>query len=82
MEQASAEATDIAQSIMATTIMSDTIDELTIDLTVEKSDNKVVRTVSKKFLEAYPQLMTAAETAGQQILEKILDKEIENVENS
>jgi hypothetical protein len=82
MEQASTEATDIARSIMATTIMSDMIDELTIDLTVEKSDNKVVKTVSKKFLEAYPQLMTASETAGQQILEKILDKEIENVKDS
>jgi hypothetical protein len=82
LDKASAEATDIAQSIMATTIMSDTIDELTIDLTVEKSDNKVVKTVSKKFLEAYPQLMAAAETAGQQILEKILDKEIENVKDS
>ena len=51
-------------------------------MTVEKSDNKVVKTISKKFLEAYPQLMAAAETAGQQILEKILDKEIENVKDS
>jgi len=84
MSQASTEATDIAQSIMATTIMSDMIDELTIDPTVEKSDNKVqiVKKVSQKFMEAYPQLMTAAETAGQQILEKILDKEIENVKDS
>jgi hypothetical protein len=82
MNQASYEATGIARSVMATIIIADMIDELTIDLTVEKSDNKVVKTVSKKFLEAYPQLMTASETAGQQILEKILDKEIENVKDS
>ena len=84
MEQASTEATDIAQSIMATTIMSDMIDELTIDPTGEKSDNKVqvVKIVTQKFLDAYPHLMTAAETAGQQILEKILDKEIENGKDS
>jgi hypothetical protein len=84
MEQASTEATDIAQSIMAATIMSDMIDELTIDPTGEKSDNKVqvVKIVTQKFLEAYPHLMTAAETAGQQILEKILDKEIENGKDS
>jgi hypothetical protein len=84
MEQASTEATDIARSIMATTIMSDMIDELTIDPTVEKSDNKVeiCKKVSKKFVEAYPNLMAAAETAGQEILEKILDKEIENVKDS
>jgi hypothetical protein len=69
---------------MATTIMSDMIDELTIDPTAEKSDNKVqvVKIVTQKFLEAYPQLMTAAETAGQQILEKILDKEINNGKDS
>ena len=69
---------------MATTIMSDMIDELTIDPVVDKSDNKatIVASVSKKFMEAYPALMAAAETAGQQILEKILDKEINNVENS
>ena len=84
MNDASTQSTDIAQSIMATTIMSDMIDELTIDPAVEKSDNKVevVKIVTDKFMEAYPQLMTAAETAGQQILEKILDKEIENVKDS
>jgi len=83
MEKASTEATEIARSIMATTIFSDLLDELTIDPTVEKSDNKatIVASVVNKFVEAYPQLMTAAETAGQQILEKILDKEIENVKD-
>jgi hypothetical protein len=84
MADASVQATDIAQSIIATTIMSDMIDELTIDPTVEKSDNKVeiCKKVSGKFMETYPGLMAAAETAGQQILEKILDKEIENVKDS
>ena len=84
MEKASNEATEIARSIMATTIFSDLLDELTLDPTVEKSDNKavIVDSVANKFVEAYPQLMEAAETAGQQILEKILDKEIENVKDS
>jgi hypothetical protein len=62
------------------------LDELTIDPMPEKSDNSIkkaiVGRVSDKFLEAYPQLMAAAETAGQQILEKILDKEIENGKDS
>jgi hypothetical protein len=82
MEQASNEATDIARSIMATTIFSNLFDELTIDPTPPKDDNNVkiaiVGRVVDKFLEAYPQLMQAAENAGQQILEKILDKEINN----
>ena len=86
MDRASDEATEIARSIMATTIFSDLFDELTIDPMPEKSDNTIkkaiVDRVSNKFMEAYPKLMEAAETAGQQILEKILDKEIENVENS
>jgi hypothetical protein len=85
MEQASTEATEIARSIMATTIFSDLFDELTIDPIPEKSDNNIkkaiVGRVVTKFLDTYPKLMEAAETAGQQILEKILDKEIEN-ENS
>ncbi len=86
LDKASTEATEIARSIMATTIFSDLFDELTIDPVPPKDDNnikkEIVGRVSEKFLTAYPQLMTAAETAGQQILEKILDKEIENVEDS
>jgi hypothetical protein len=86
MELASMEATNIARSVMATTIFSNLLDELTIDPMPEKSDNSIkkaiVGRVSDKFLEAYPQLMAAAETAGQQILEKILDKEIENGKDS
>jgi hypothetical protein len=85
MDQASKEATDIARSIMATTILSDMLEaQFGIDPTVEKSDNKasMVDKVADKFVGSYQGLMTAAETAGQQILEKILDKEIDNVKSS
>jgi hypothetical protein len=85
MDKAGQEASDIARSIMATTIMSDMLEaQFHLDPEGKESDNKVraVAEVADKFTEAYPALLTAAETAGQQILEKYLDAEANNVQDS
>jgi hypothetical protein len=83
--KAEIEASEIARSIMATIILSDMLDtqlKLGIDVHDKKHDNNIVESVTSRLMEAYPTLMTAAETAGQQILEKYLDTEANNVKNS
>jgi uncharacterized protein (DUF849 family) len=85
LEKAETEASEIARSIMATIILSDMLDtqlKLGIDAGDKKHDNKVVDSVTNRLIESYPTLMTAAESAGQQILEKYLDEGAKNVQDS
>jgi hypothetical protein len=60
------------------------LQKFSLDPSVKESDNKArtVAEVEKKFSEVYPSLMTTAETAGQQILEKYLDEGAKNVKDS
>jgi hypothetical protein len=79
------EASEIARSIMATIILSDMLDtqlKLGIDVDDKKHDNRVVDSVTNRLIEAYPTLIAAAESAGQQILEKYLDEGAKNVQDS
>jgi hypothetical protein len=85
LEKAEIEASEIARSIMATIILSDMLDtqlKLGIDVDDKKHDNKVVDSVTNRLIEAYPTLIAAAESAGQQILEKYLDEGAKNVQDS
>jgi hypothetical protein len=85
LAKSSVETTDLARSIFATKILSETVNEmlkLGIDLQDKKHDNTIVDFVTRRIMDAYPGLISAAESAGQQILEKYLDEGAKNVQDS
>ena len=85
LELAQKEASEIARSVLATTIVSDMLQEqlkLGIDPQGKKRDNNIVDSVTRRIMDAYPDLISAAESAGQHILEKYLEEGAKNVQGS